>query len=86
MEAAVIHHLNALTLSDGLRENLQDGGDDQKYALNSKGKIVKVKEVGWGSPDDTPTHLCLQFASSFGTAFVGAVGTTFWIDNVKLVY
>lgn len=65
---------------------LQDGGDDQKYALNSKGKIVKVKEVGWGSPDDTPTHLCLQFASSFGTAFVGAVGTTFWIDNVKLVY
>ena len=65
---------------------LQDGGDDQKYALNSKGKIVKVKEVGWGAPDDTPTHLCLQFASSFGTAFVGAVGTTFWIDNVKLVY
>ena len=65
---------------------LQDGGDDQKYALNSKGKIVKVKEVGWGSPDDTPTHLCLQFASSFGTAFVGAVGTTFWIDNVRLVY
>ena len=65
---------------------LQDGGDDQKYALNSKGKIVKVKEVGWGTPDDTPTHLCLQFASSFGTAFVGAVGTTFWIDNVKLVY
>ena len=65
---------------------LQDGGDDQKYALNSKGKVVKVKEIGWGSPDDTPTHLCLQFASSFGSAYVGAVGTTFWIDNVKLVY
>lgn len=65
---------------------LQDGGDDQKYAVNSKGKVVKVKEVGWGSPDDTPTHLCLQFASSFGTAYVGAEGTTFWIDNVKLVY
>lgn len=65
---------------------LVDGGDSQKYAINSKGKVVKVKEVGWGSPDDTPTHLCLQFASSFGTAYVGAVGTTFWIDNVKLVY
>ena len=65
---------------------LQDGGDDQKYALNSKGKIVKVKEVGWGTADEAPTHLCLQFASSFGTAFVGAEGTTFWIDNVKFVY
>ena len=65
---------------------LQDGGDDQKYALNSKGKIVKVKEVDWGTADEAPTHLCLQFASSFGTAFVGAEGTTFWIDNVKFVY
>lgn len=65
---------------------LQDGGDDQKYAVNSKGKVVKVTEVGWGTADEAPTHLCLQFASSFGTAYVGAEGTTFWIDNVKLVY
>ena len=64
---------------------IQDG-ENLKYALNSKGKIVPVKEIGWGSPDDTPTHLCLQFASSFGTAFVGAVGTTFWLDNLKLIY
>ena len=66
--------------------NLFQGGEDQKYAVNSKGKVVKVKEVGWGTPDEKPTHLCLQFASSFGTAYVGAVGTTFWLDNVKLVY
>ncbi|MBP5769968.1 MAG: PCMD domain-containing protein [Bacteroidaceae bacterium] len=66
--------------------NLFSGGDDQKYALNSKGKIVPVKEVEWGTADDTPTHLCLQFASSFGTAYVGAVGTTLWIDNLKLIY
>ena len=66
--------------------NLFQGGEDQKYAVNSKGKVVKVKEVGWGTPDEEPTHLCLQFASSFGTAYVGAVGTTFWVDNVKLVY
>lgn len=65
---------------------LQQNGDDQKYAVNSKGKIVKVKEVEWGTADETPTHLCLQFASSFGTAYVGAEGTTFWIDNVKLIY
>ncbi len=65
---------------------LQAGGEEQKYALNSKGKMVKINEVAWGSPDDTPTHLCLQFASSYGTAFVGAVGTTFWVDSVKLIY
>ena len=61
-------------------------GDNLKYALNSKGKIVPVKEVAWGSPDETPTHLCLQFASSFGTAYVGAIGTTLWLDNLKFVY
>lgn len=61
-------------------------GDNLKYALNSKGKIVPVKEVAWGSPDETPTHLCLQFASSFGTAYVGAIGTTLWLDNLQFVY
>ena len=66
--------------------NLIQDGDNLKYALNSKGKIVPVKEVAWGSPDETPTHLCLQFASSFGTAYVGAVGTTLWLDNLHFVY
>ncbi len=66
--------------------NLFNGGDDQKYAMNSKGKMVPVQEIEWGSADDTPTHLCLQFASSFGGAYIGAVGTTFWVDDVKLVY
>lgn len=65
---------------------LQDSGDEQKYAVNSKGKLVKVKEVGWGTPDEQPTHLCLQFVSSYGGAYIGAEGTTFWVDNVKLIY
>lgn len=66
--------------------NLFNGGDDQKYAKNSKGKMVPVQEVEWGTADETPTHLCLQFASSFGGAYIGAVGTTLWVDNVKLIY
>lgn len=66
--------------------NLFQGGDDQKYALNSKGKMVAVREVEWGDADDTPTHLCLQFASSHGGAYIGAEGTTLWLDNVKLIY
>ena len=66
--------------------NLFNGGDDQKYAKNSKGKMVPVQEVECGTADETPTHLCLQFASSFGGAYIGAVGTTLWVDNVKLIY
>ena len=66
--------------------DLVQSGESQKYAKNSRGKIVPIKEVSWGSPDETPTHLCLQFVSSFGTPYVGAVGTTLWLDNVKLIY
>ena len=66
--------------------NLFQGGEDQKYAVNSRGKCVPVNEVEWGSADETPTHLCVQFASSFGSAFVGSEGTTLWLDNFKLVY
>lgn len=61
-------------------------GDFVRYARNSKGKMVPVKEVGWGSADEKPTHLMVQFDSSHGGAYVGSVGNTFWVDNVRLVY
>ena len=56
------------------------------YARNSKGKSVPVKEVGWASANETPTHLILQFSSSDGGAYIGTPGNTLWIDNVALVY
>lgn len=56
------------------------------YARNSKGKSVLVRETGWASADEMPTHLVLQFSSSHGGAYVGTPGNTFWIDNVSLVY
>lgn len=65
---------------------LSKSGDDMKYALNSKGKRVPVTEVGWGTPDETPTHICIQFSSSYGSAYVGSEGTSLWVDNFKLVY
>lgn len=61
-------------------------GDETKYALNSKGKNVPINEVGWADENETPTHIILQFDSSFGGAYVGSVGTTLWVDNVSLVY
>lgn len=56
------------------------------YARNSKGKEVIVKETGWASANETPTHLIVQFSSSHGGAFIGTPGNTFWVDNVALVY
>lgn len=60
--------------------------DKSYYARNSKGKMVPVKEVGWDSPDATPTHLMVMASSGSGTAYVGTLGLTLWLDNVGLVY
>ena len=56
------------------------------YARNSKGVNVPVKETGWASDNETPTHMVLQFLSSHGGAYIGSPGNTLWVDNVKLVY
>ena len=61
-------------------------GDDTKYCKNSKGENVPIKEIGWADADEQPTHIVLQFDSSYGGAYVGAVGNTLWIDNVGVVY
>ncbi len=61
-------------------------GATTKYARNSKGRMVPVKEVGWANANETPTHIVLQFDSSHGGAYVGTVGNTLWVDNVRLAY
>lgn len=59
---------------------------EERYALNSKGESVPIREVAWGTEEDVPTHLVLQFTSSHGGAYIGSPGNSLWIDNVKLVY
>lgn len=61
-------------------------GDNVKYAKNSKGEMVKVEEVGWADANEKPTHIVLQFDSSHGGAYIGSVGNTLWIDNVRIIY
>ena len=56
------------------------------YARNSRGVSVPVKETGWADADAVPTHLCLQFSSSHGGAYIGSPGNTMWLDNIGLVY
>ena len=58
---------------------------DGFYALNSKGKNVLIIEEGWAA-DETPTHVVLKFDSSHGGAYIGTIGNTLWLDNIKFVY
>lgn len=61
--------------------------DDQAYyCRNSKGKMVPIHEVGWADDNEQPTHMILQISSSYGGAYVGTVGNSLWVDNVKLAY
>lgn len=66
--------------------DLVSDGDDLRYSLNSQGKSVPVKEVGWGNADGEVTHMIMQFTSSHGGAYIGSPGNTLWIDNVELIY
>lgn len=61
-------------------------GENQWYCKNSKGEVKAINEVGWADADATPTHIILRFTSGYGGAYVGSIGSKFWIDNVKLVY
>lgn len=61
-------------------------GETVYYALNSKGKNVKIIEEGWADANETPTHAIVKFDSSFGGAYVGTPGTTLWVDNVRWSY
>lgn len=61
-------------------------GDKTYYAENSKGKNVAIKEEGWADADETPTHIVVKFDSSHGGAYIGSIGNTLWVDNVKLVF
>ena len=61
-------------------------GSITKFAKNSRGEMVPIQEIGWADENETPTHIVLQFDSSHGGAYIGTVGNTLWVDNVKLAY
>lgn len=76
-----------ITNKPGYRSYMKLIPEDQSYyARNSKGKMVPVKEVGWDDADATPTHLLVMASSGSGTAYIGTLGLTLWIDNIGLVY
>lgn len=64
---------------------LLNGTEQDLYAVNSKGKTVRVIEEGWAEADEEPNYLIIRFLSSCEKAFHGGLGNTLWIDNIKLV-
>lgn len=61
-------------------------GKNAYYARNSKGEVVPIEENGWADASATPTHAIVKFDSSHGGAYIGSIGTTLWLDNIKWVY
>lgn len=59
--------------------------DKSYYARNSHGRMVPVIEEGWAAAGTTPTHVIIMASSACGTAYVGTVGMTLWIDNISVV-
>ncbi|MDD4190612.1 MAG: PCMD domain-containing protein [Mangrovibacterium sp.] len=57
------------------------------YVRNSKNEMVPLTETGWGTCDETPTHLVLYFTSSFeGISYTGSPESVLWIDDVRFIY
>ena len=61
-----------------------DGGEF--YCENSKGKMVKIQELGWGNGNEQPTHIIMMITAGCYPAFYGHVGNALWVDNVRFVY
>ena len=51
---------------------------------NSRGKMVRVEEVGWSL--DEPTHVVMYISSSNAGVFRAYEGNTLWVDNLRWVY
>ncbi len=62
-------------------------GVGEVWVKNSKGVLVPLIETGWGTPDDTPTHMIMYFTSSYeGVQYVGSPKTVLWVDNIEFIY
>lgn len=56
------------------------------YSVNSKGVKKQIIEEGWADSSTPVTHAIMSVSSGSLGAFVGAVGNTLWVDNLRLEY
>ena len=63
------------------------GEDGLQYkAMNSKGHMELIREIGWADENEEPTHIILMITSGNQGAFIGTVGNTVWVDNISFAY
>ena len=65
-------------------EAYEDLNQVDMMTRNSKGKMVKIEEVGWSL--DNPTHIVMYISSSNAGVFRACEGNTLWVDNLRFVY
>ena len=61
-------------------------GENALYAVNSRGKRVKILEEGWAAVDAPCTHAVIQISSGSRGGYTGAPGNTLWVDNLRIEY
>lgn len=61
-------------------------GDNAYCARNSKGKVVAINEESWGTGNEQPTHVIVMISASKGEPYIGTLGLTFYVDNVRFSY
>lgn len=81
-------HYGDISGTEYYKDFMQLTGEDglQYKAMNSKGKMELIREIGWAEEDEEPTHIILMITSGNQGAFIGTVGNTVWVDNIKLEY
>ncbi len=79
-------HYGDITKAEYYRDYMDLIVQDPIYSRNSKGEVVKVREVAWAPADAEPTHIFVRLSASYGGAYIGADGAKFWIDNIGLEY
>lgn len=81
-------HYGDITNTEYYKDYMQLSGEDglQYKAMNSKGDMELIREIGWAEEDEEPTHIILMITSGNQGAFIGTVGNTVWVDNIRLEY
>ena len=81
-------HYGDISKTEYYKDFMQLSGEDglQYKAMNSKGHMELIREIGWADENEEPTHIILMITSGNQGAFIGTVGNTLWVDNIAFEY
>lgn len=74
------HRMPFVYGEDGLRIHPLE--TERLRAINSKGKLVPIEEIGAAEPGTKPTHAIVNIAAGCCPVYMGHPGNILWVDNV----